>query len=75
VFLFSLRVSSEIFLILRIRRREEEEEEEGEGEEKEEKEEEEARYDQKHILVFMYNTGYFCPILTKLKLSRQIFEE
>jgi hypothetical protein len=38
-------------------------------------EEKEAGCDQKHILVFMQNTGYFCPTLTKLELFRQIFEK
>jgi len=34
-----------------------------------------ARYDQKCLLVFMWSTGYACPILTKLEFSWQIFEK
>ena len=32
-----------------------------------------ARYDQKCISVFLSSTGYSCPILIKLEISRQIF--
>jgi hypothetical protein len=34
-----------------------------------------ARYDQKCILVFKWSTSYACPILMKLKFSRQIFQK
>jgi len=34
-----------------------------------------ARYDQKRSMFFMYSTHYSCPILIKLKFSRQVFEK
>jgi len=34
-----------------------------------------ARYEQKYILVFMYNTFYSCQILVKLEFSGRIFEK
>jgi hypothetical protein len=34
-----------------------------------------ARYDQTFMLVFMWSNRYSCPILMKLKFSRQVFEK
>ena len=34
-----------------------------------------AKYDQKFVLVFMYSSGYSCPILIKFEVSRQISEK
>jgi len=34
-----------------------------------------ARYDQKCVLVFMWSTGWYCPVLMKLQFSPNIFEK
>ena len=34
-----------------------------------------AKYNLKHLLIFMLGVHYSCPILMKLEFSRQIFEK